>query len=95
MINLCLRLTWIKISDILNGKKTDEKVNIRGWIYRTRSSGNIVFTVIRDSSGILQATVKKGNLSDNEFEDAKKALIESSLEVKGDVKKDERAPGGL
>jgi asparaginyl-tRNA synthetase len=89
------KITWVKISDIINGKKIDEKVKIRGWIYRTRSSGNIVFTVIRDSSGILQATVKKGNLSDDEFEDAKKALIESSLEVTGDVKKDERAPGGF
>jgi len=87
--------TWVKISEILNDKKTDEKVKIRGWIYRTRSSGNIVFTVIRDSSGILQATVKKGNLSDDEFDDAKKALIESSLEVAGEVKKDERAPGGF
>ncbi len=86
---------WVKISDILNDKKIDEKVKIRGWIYRTRSSGNIVFTVIRDSSGILQATVKKGDLPDNEFENAKKALIESSLEVTGDVKKDERAPGGV
>jgi asparaginyl-tRNA synthetase len=86
---------WTKIDDILEGKKTDKTVNIRGWIYRTRSSGNIVFTVIRDSSGILQATVKKGNLSDEEFEDAKKALIESSLEITGDVKKDERAPGGF
>ena len=89
------KITWVKISDIISGKKIDEKVKIRGWIYRTRSSGNIVFTVIRDSSGILQATVKKGNLSDDEFEDAKKALIESSLEVTGDVKKDERAPGGF
>ena len=89
------KTTWVKISEILNDKKIDEKVKIRGWIYRTRSSGNIVFTVIRDSSGILQATVKKGNLSDDEFEDAKKALIESSLEVTGDVKKDERAPGGF
>jgi len=68
------KTTWVKINDILNGKKTDENVKIRGWIYRTRSSGNIVFTVIRDSSGILQATVKKGNLSDNEFENAKKRL---------------------
>ncbi len=89
------KTTWIKISDILNNKKTDEKVKIRGWIYRTRSSGNIVFTVIRDSSGNLQATVKKGNLSDEEFEDAKKALIESSIEITGHVKKDERAPGGF
>ena len=66
--------SWIKIEDILNGKNTDKTVNIRGWIYRTRSSGNIVFIVIRDSTGILQVTVKKGNLLDNEFEDAKKSI---------------------
>jgi len=85
---------WTKINDILQGKKTNKTVNIRGWIFRTRSSGNIVFAVIRDSTGILQATVKKGNLPDKEFEDAKKALIESSLELRGVVKEDKRAPGG-
>jgi len=86
---------WTKIEEVISGKKTNETVNIRGWIYRTRSSGNIVFAVIRDSSGILQATFKKGNLPDSEFDDAKKALIESSLKVTGVVKKDERAPGGF
>jgi asparaginyl-tRNA synthetase len=86
---------WTKIDDILKGKKTEKIVNIRGWIYRTRSSGNIVFTIIRDVTGILQVTIKKGNLPDKEFEDAKKALIESSLEIKGLVKEDKRAPGGF
>jgi asparaginyl-tRNA synthetase len=85
---------WTKIDEILKGKKTSKTVNVRGWIFRTRSSGNIVFAVIRDSTGILQATIKKGNLPDKEFEDAKKALIESSLELKGVVKEDKRAPGG-
>ena len=86
--------TWIKIQEILQGKKTEKTINLRGWIYRTRSSGNIVFTIIRDVTGIIQATVKKGNLSDKEFEDAKKALIESSVKQTGDVKKDKRSPGG-
>jgi len=85
---------WIKIEEIFQGKKTEKEVDIRGWIYRTRSSGNIVFMVIRDVSSIIQATVKKGNLPDNEFEDAKNALVESSLELKGFVKEDKRAPGG-
>jgi len=88
------KINWIKIDEALSGKKTNKTVNIRGWIYRTRSSGNIVFAVVRDSSGILQATIKKGNLPDNEFDDAKKALIESSLEITGVVKEDKRAPGG-
>ena len=85
---------WTKISEIFKGKKTGKTIKVRGWIYRTRSSGNIVFTVIRDSTGILQVTIKKDNLPDDKFEDAKKALIESSLELKGVVKDDKRAPGG-
>jgi len=86
--------TWTKIEEILSGNKSDEEVHLRGWIYRTRSSGNITFITMRDATGILQATVKKGNLSDTEFEDAKKALIESSLELTGTVREDKRAPGG-
>ena len=88
------KMTCTKIEDVLSGKKTDDLISIRGWIYRTRSSGNIVFITIRDVTGILQVTVKKGNLPDKEFEDAKKALIESSIELKGIVKEDKRAPGG-
>ena len=86
--------TWTKIEEILSGNKSDKEINLRGWIYRTRSSGNITFITMRDATGILQATVKKGNLPDNEFEDAKKALIESSLKLTGTVREDKRAPGG-
>ncbi len=85
---------WIQIEEILEGKHARKPVHLRGWIYRTRSSGNIVFTIIRDVTGTIQATIKKGNLADDEFEDAKKALIESSVELKGVVKEDKRAPGG-
>ncbi|RLF37394.1 MAG: asparagine--tRNA ligase [Thermoplasmata archaeon] len=86
---------WTKIGEILDGKKEEgEKVRIRGWIYRSRSSGGILFVVIRDSSGIIQAVVRKGNVPEEDFKNAEKALIESSVQVEGIVKKDERAPGG-
>jgi asparaginyl-tRNA synthetase len=85
---------WISIEEVLSGNHTDQPVHIRGWIYRTRSSGNIVFMTLRDVTGVLQTTVKKGNLPDREFEDATKALIESSVQVTGTVKEDKRAPGG-
>jgi asparaginyl-tRNA synthetase len=49
---------------------------------------------LRDVTGVLQTTVKKGNLPDPEFEDAVKALIESSVQITGTVKEDKRAPGG-
>ena len=85
---------WMQIEKILTGDFVGKTVYIRGWIYRTRSSGNIVFMIIRDVTNILQTTVKKGNLPDAEFDDALKALIESSVEITGIVKEDKRAPGG-
>jgi asparaginyl-tRNA synthetase len=85
----------VLIERILQGEFTEKEVEIRGWIFRTRSSGKIVFAQIRDHSGVIQATVIKGAVEDSEFEDAKSALVESSVRVKGEVKKDERAPGGF
>jgi len=85
---------WTKVEEILTGEYIGKSIHLRGWIYRTRSSGNIVFMVLRDVTGVLQTTVKKGNLPDTEFEDALKALIESSVRVTGTVKEDKRAPGG-
>lgn len=82
------------IKDILAGKYEDQEVNVRGWIYRTRSSGKIAFITLRDASGIIQATVAKNDVEEKDFENAKKALIESSVKISGIVAKDERAPGG-
>lgn len=86
---------WTSIEDILAGDHIGKTIKLRGWIYRTRSSGNIVFMTLRDVTGILQATVKRGNLPDPQFEDAVRALIESSVQITGVVKEDKRAPGGV
>ncbi|MCK5561998.1 MAG: asparagine--tRNA ligase, partial [Thermoplasmata archaeon] len=85
----------LSISKILSGEYTDKQIKIRGWIYRTRSSGKIVFATIRDSSGIVQIIVEKEQVGEDEFRAAKKAHVESSVILKGEVKKDERAPGGF
>ncbi len=85
---------FISIKDILAGKYENQEVNVRGWIYRTRSSGKLAFVTLRDASGIIQATVAKNDVEEKDFENAKKALIESSVAVKGVIAKDERAPGG-
>ena len=85
---------YTTINEILKGGYIGKHITVRGWIYRTRSSGNIVFIVLRDATGIIQATVKRGNLSDDDFEIAKKTLIESSVIIQGIVAEDKRAPGG-
>jgi asparaginyl-tRNA synthetase len=82
------------IKQVLSGEQLGKPVRIRGWIYRTRSSGGIVFGVVRDSTGIIQVTMKKGVLPDLEFEAAASAGIESSVAVEGTLVEDKRAPGG-
>ena len=86
-------MEYCKISEALR-KKEGEEVKIRGWIYRKRSSGKIAFIVVRDSTGIIQTIVEKKNVSSEEFKNARKALIESSVEIEGTIHEDERAPGG-
>lgn len=86
---------WSHVGDVLSGKHDGKEVHLRGWVHRARESGKLVFTVVRDSTGVIQCAIKKGQLPDDQFEAAKKAqLIESSIEVHGTAKKDERAPGG-
>ena len=85
---------FIHIKDILDGKHTGNKVSLRGWLYRTRSSGRLVFTVVRDHTGYVQCTVFKGSVEREDFKAAKKALVESSVMVYGTAVEDERAPGG-
>lgn len=77
------------IGDI--GRMDGKSVRLKGWIYRTRSGKGISFVVMRDPTGIVQCVVKEGTKG---FSDAQKALIESSVELTGKVRKDERAPGG-
>ena len=73
-------------------EKGKGKVAIRGWIYRERNLSDKVFLVVRDSSEIVQCIVKKDNEAWN---DANKLLIESSVEIEGEIREDKRAPTGF
>jgi asparaginyl-tRNA synthetase len=75
-------------------KQEGKEVSITGWIYRKRESGGIAFIIIRDTSGTLQAAVKKNNVDEKSWKDATESTIESSVEVTGLMKKDDRAPTG-
>jgi asparaginyl-tRNA synthetase len=82
------------INTVFAQKLEGKEVSIRGWIYRHRTSGNMVFAVIRDATGLIQATVKKDKVPENDWKGSNDAYVESSIIVKGVVKKDDRAPGG-
>jgi asparaginyl-tRNA synthetase len=85
----------VSIREVLSKDQVGKKVQLRGWVYRTRCSGGIVFAVLRDATDIVQVTVKKGNVPDADFCDAEKAAIESSVMIEGEVAEDKRAPGGF
>ena len=80
-----------KINKILEGCCPDQKVTVRGWIYRKREGKELIFLVIRDSTGFIQCTVKKTSLC---WVEAQSSTIESSLTLEGTAREDKRAPGG-
>lgn len=84
-----------KIKDILAGKFADgEEVEIGGWVIKNRSSGKLVFTLIRDSGGEIQVTTKKGNVCEDALKVADALTLECSVLIKGKVKTEPRSPGG-
>jgi asparaginyl-tRNA synthetase len=70
------------------------EVRVRGWVLRSRSSGGILFLVLRDRTGVVQVTAKRDVLGTEAFEAAEKVQAEGAIEVTGTVAEDRRAPGG-
>src|SRR5271155_3942828 len=82
----------IRIEDA--GQHVGEPVEIAGWLYNLRKSGKIVFPLLRDGTGTIQAVAVKANLDEPTFESLKGLTQESSLILRGKVRPEQRAPGG-
>lgn len=83
---------WIRIEDLKN--HVEEIVTCKGWLYNKRKSGKIRFLLLRDGTGILQAVMSRADVPEEIFDLFNKLTRESSLEITGLVKADQRAPGG-
>ncbi len=84
----------MSVNEILDGNLTEKEVELKGWLVTKRSSGGVQFLVIRDGTGMIQATVHKEDVAEKVFSDVEKLTQESSIIIKGVVKEDKRAPGG-
>lgn len=73
----------------------DQTVTLKGWLYNKRSSGKVRFVILRDGTGLLQCVVFKGNVTPEVFETADRIGQESSIEITGKIKVEQRAPGGF
>jgi asparaginyl-tRNA synthetase len=81
----------IRIEDV--AAHVGEPVTLQGWLQLKTGKGKLQFLRVRDGTGLIQAVIFKGNVSEEIFEAAKRMPLESSLVVTGNVRADERAPG--
>ena len=70
------------------------EVRLRGWVVKSRSSGGILFLILRDRTGVVQVTGKRDVLGSTAFDAAEHVQVEGSVRVEGTVAEDRRAPGG-
>lgn len=72
-----------------------QTVSVSAWLTDKSGKGKIQFLKLRDGSGFVQATVFKGDVSEDVFEAAKRLTQEQAVLVTGEVRADDRAPGGV
>ncbi len=72
-----------------------QTVTLSGWLYNSRSSGKLLFLIVRDGTGLCQCVLEKNDATAAAFEKARHLGQESSLCVDGLVRVDERSAGGF
>ncbi|MCI4363760.1 MAG: asparagine--tRNA ligase [Thermoplasmata archaeon] len=72
----------------------ETRVHVRGWVLRSRSSGGILFLLLRDRTGALQVTAKRDVVGEEAFRAAEHVQVEGVVEVEGTVYADHRASRG-
>ena len=76
------------------GEHVGESVTVRGWVEATRGHGKVAFTVVRDGTGVLQGVLVKSQVDEATWELQQSLTQESLVALTGEVKEDDRAPGG-
>lgn len=76
------------------GKYEGQQVELKGWVYNLRGSKKIKFLILRDGTGLCQCIFFKGECEEKAFENFAELTQETSVKVKGIVRKEPRSPGG-
>ncbi len=75
------RCTEVSLADV------GSKVTLMGWVQKSRNKGGIVFTDLRDRSGIIQIIFENGSIDEEGFEKAGRLHSEYVIAVVGTVEK--------
>ena len=70
------------------------EVQVAGWVHEVRDLGKLVFIQLRDRTGIMQLTAKKGKAPDEVLE-AMKRNKEDVISATGTVQENDIAPDGV
>jgi len=79
---------------IRDAKKERGTVRIAGWVHDFRDLGKLKFVLVRDITGIMQVTLKKGVVDDGLLE-AVKLNKEDVVSFHGELKENKIAPDGV
>lgn len=74
-------------------KYVGEKVELKGWVYNSRSSGKVKFLDIRDGTGIVPCIFFKGECEEEALLTFDKLTQETSIKVTGIVRKHPKHEG--
>ncbi|MFH1285438.1 MAG: aspartate--tRNA(Asn) ligase [Candidatus Micrarchaeota archaeon] len=69
-----------------------QTVTIAGWAHEIRDLGKLKFLILRDRTGLIQVTAKKGTASESVLEQMN-LIKESVIQITGKVRKESQAPG--
>src|SRR5439155_12335729 len=86
-------IRWIRVSEA--ERHVGDTIEVRGWLAHKRSSGKLQFLVVRDGSGIMQCVAAIHDLSPAEWETCGTLTQECAVIVRGSLRADARAPGGV
>ncbi len=79
------------ISDLKN--YVGQKIELKGWVYNTRSSGKVKFLELRDGTGIVPCIFFKGECQEAAYEQFEKLTQESSVRLTGTVREHPKRKG--
>ncbi len=70
-----------------------QKIELKGWVYNTRSSGKVKFLELRDGTGIVPCIFFKGECQDAAYDSFEKLTQETSLRLTGIVREHPKRKG--
>lgn len=74
-------------------KHVGERVELKGWVYNSRSSGKVKFLDLRDGTGVVPVIFFKGECQEEALATFEKITQESSVKISGVVRKHPKQAG--